>query len=67
MSQSVAEHRASAPDSVGCVIITVSDTRTPETDKSGAIMRERLTAAGHRIVGYEIVRDEPARDQSSAR
>lgn len=60
MSQSVAEHRASAPDSVGCVVITVSDTRTPETDRSGTIMRERLTAAGHRVVGYEIVRDEPA-------
>ena len=60
MSQSVQEHRASAPDSVGCAVITVSDTRTPETDRSGQIMRERLEAAGHRIVGYEIVRDEPA-------
>lgn len=60
MSQSVAEHRASAPDSVGCVVITVSDTRTHETDTSGAIMRERLTAAGHRVIGYEIVRDEPS-------
>jgi molybdopterin adenylyltransferase len=59
MSQSVAEHRARAPDSVGCVVITVSDTRTPETDKSGQIMRERLVAAGHRVIGYEIVRDEP--------
>jgi len=59
MSQSVAEHREQAPDSVGCVVITVSDTRTIETDRSGAIMRERLEAAGHTIVGYEIVQDEP--------
>ena len=59
MSQSVAEHRESAPRSVGCVVITVSDTRTAETDRSGQIMRERLEAAGHRIVGYQIVRDEP--------
>ncbi len=60
MSQSVAEHRENAPDRVGCVVVTVSDTRTVETDRSGAIMRERLEAAGHSIVGYEIVKDEPA-------
>ena len=59
VSQSVQEHRDSAPESVGCVVITVSDTRTVETDKSGQIMRERLEAVGHRIVGYEIVKDEP--------
>ena len=59
MSQSVQEHRASAPESVGCVIITVSDTRTVETDRSGQVMRERLEQTGHRIVAYEIVKDEP--------
>ncbi len=59
MSQSVNEHRDSAPNSVGCVVITVSDTRTAETDTSGAIMRERLAAAGHRVVDYRIVKDEP--------
>jgi molybdenum cofactor biosynthesis protein B len=60
VSRSVQEHRESAPDSVGCVVITVSDTRTVETDKSGQIMQERLAAAGHQIVGYEIVKDEPS-------
>ncbi len=60
MSQSVQEHREKAPESVGCVVITVSDTRTVETDRSGQIMRERLEIAGHRILGYEIVQDEPA-------
>jgi molybdenum cofactor biosynthesis protein B len=59
MSESVDEHRDSAPESVGCVVVTISDTRTPETDTSGRIMRERLTEAGHRVIGYEIVRDEP--------
>jgi molybdenum cofactor biosynthesis protein B len=59
VSQSVQEHRESAPDSVGCAVITVSDTRTPETDTSGSIMRDRLVGAGHRVVGYEIVKDEP--------
>lgn len=61
MSASVEDHRAAAPERVGCAIVTVSDTRTPETDTSGAIMRERLEAAGHAIVGYVIVKDEPAK------
>jgi len=46
-------------ESVACAIITVSDTRTAETDQSGALIRELLVKAGHRVVGYEIVRDEP--------
>jgi molybdopterin adenylyltransferase len=54
------EHKASAPRSVGCFVLTVSDTKTPETDTSGTVIRELLTAAGHRIAGSAIVRDEPA-------
>ncbi len=59
MSASVEAHREAAPDSVACAIITVSDTRTEETDKSGKIMIERLGREGHKIVSYQIVRDEP--------
>ncbi len=59
MSASTEEHRNAAPDSIGCAVITVSDTRTFETDKSGRIMTERLEQAGHRIIGYRIVPDEP--------
>jgi molybdenum cofactor biosynthesis protein B len=54
------EHRASAPKTVGCYVLTVSDTKTPETDTSGAVIRELLAAAGHRVAGAAIVRDEPA-------
>ena len=54
------EHKATAPKSVGCFVLTVSDTKNPETDTSGAVIRELLTAAGHRIAGSAIVRDEPA-------
>ena len=54
-----AKHKAAAPPSVGCFVLTVSDTKTPETDTSGALIRERLTAAGHTVVGSAIVRDEP--------
>lgn len=57
------EHKAHAPRSVGCFVLTVSDTKTPETDTSGAVIRERLEAAGHRVVGAAIVRDEPAEVQ----
>ncbi len=44
---------------VNCAIITVSDTRTPETDKSGQIIQQLLRDAGHQIVTYTIVKDEP--------
>jgi molybdenum cofactor biosynthesis protein B len=39
-------------------VITVSDTRTPETDTSGRFIAEALGVAGHRIAGPHIVRDE---------
>jgi molybdopterin adenylyltransferase len=54
------EHKATAPKTVGCFVLTVSDTKTPETDTSGTLIRELLTAAGHRVVDSRIVRDEPA-------
>ena len=54
------DHRAQAPASIACYVLTVSDTRTPETDSSGRAIRELLEAAGHTISGHAIVRDEPA-------
>lgn len=45
---------------VGCAVITVSDTRSPETDHSGHLIQAHLTAAGHSILAYHIVQDEPA-------
>ena len=39
-------------------VLTVSDTRTEETDKSGRLIVERLTAAGHELAGRAIVTDE---------
>jgi molybdenum cofactor biosynthesis protein B len=53
------EHKATAPTSIGCFVLTVSDTRTPENDTGGAVIRELLSAAGHAVVGSTIVRDEP--------
>ena len=39
-------------------VITVSDTRTEETDKSGRIIKEQMTAKGHRLERYNIVKDD---------
>src|SRR5579872_3061011 len=60
-SESTQQHREAAAERgpVACAILTVSDTRTPETDTSGAAIRERLEARGHRVVFYEVVKDEP--------
>jgi len=54
------EHKKTAPKTVGCFVLTVSDTKTAATDTSGALIRDLLTAAGHRVVDSRIVRDEPA-------
>ena len=45
---------------MGCFIVTVSDTRTPDTDTSGQAIRAMLEEAGHVVTGSTIVRDEPA-------
>ena len=57
------EHKATAPKSIGCWVLTISDTKTPETDTSGQLIRELVVGAGHRVVGSEIVRDEPTQVQ----
>ncbi len=54
------EHKeASEGRIVACAVVTVSDTRTEATDKSGAYLRETLEANGHKVVHYEILKDEP--------
>jgi hypothetical protein len=61
MSQVVAEHRADAPGSLNLAVLTVSDSRTIETDASGALIVELAEGAGHRVVDRAIVPDEPER------
>lgn len=46
---------------VSCAVVTVSDTRTVESDRSGQIIQALLTEAGHRVADYRIVPDEPDR------
>jgi molybdenum cofactor biosynthesis protein B len=53
------EHKAQGPHSVNCAVITVSDTRTIETDTGGQTVIDRLVTAGHALAHREIVPDEP--------
>jgi len=41
-------------------VMTVSDTRTPETDKSGNVLAERIETAGHKLAARTIVTDDVA-------
>lgn len=58
MSESVHQHREAAPESVRVAVLTISDTRTPETDTGGDVVEETMRGAGHEVVAREIVRDE---------
>lgn len=58
-SQSAAEHRQKAPGKVSCAVITVSDTRTLENDKSGQTAVDALEADGHLVAHRAIVPDDP--------
>ncbi|MGM0874903.1 MAG: MogA/MoaB family molybdenum cofactor biosynthesis protein [Bacillota bacterium] len=59
------EHKLEAPHSVNCKVITISDTRNEETDKSGKLIKMLLEESGHNVVEYEIVRDEKTLIRSS--
>jgi molybdopterin adenylyltransferase len=59
MSQAVTEHRQAAPQSLSLAVMTVSDTRTLQSDSSGALIVALAEAAGHRVIERAIVPDEP--------
>lgn len=52
-------HRQAAPASVPTAIVTVSDTRTLETDTGGALVETLLGEAGQPVAGRRIVKDDP--------
>jgi molybdenum cofactor biosynthesis protein B len=54
------EHRALSPALVTCTVITISDTRTPDTDASGRAVAETLEGHGHRVAQRLIVKDDEA-------
>lgn len=47
--------------SVGIAVLTVSDSRTPETDTSGAYLADAIERAGHDCVDRSIVPDDADR------
>jgi molybdenum cofactor biosynthesis protein B len=58
LSESVHQHREAAPETVRVAVLTISDTRTSETDTGGDVVEETMRGAGHEVVAREIVRDE---------
>jgi molybdenum cofactor biosynthesis protein B len=59
IGQSVAEHRTAGRGPLNLAVLTVSDTRTLETDTSGALIITLAQDAGHRVIARDIVPDEP--------
>lgn len=52
------EHRAKAPKSINCMVVTCSDSRTKETDKTGQLIIELLKKNSHQVLAYHVVKDE---------
>ena len=61
MSESVHKHREASPEEIRVAVLTISDTRTPETDTGGNVIVEHMLAAGHEVARREIVRDDALR------
>lgn len=61
MSDVVREHQSTSPQHVRCAVVTVSDSRTLETDSGGKTIVDLLQSAGHGVAAREIVPDDPTR------
>jgi molybdenum cofactor biosynthesis protein B len=57
-SQAHREH-AKGGGPIPVAIVTVSDSRTPETDTNEHFLRPQIEAAGHRVAAYRLLKDEP--------
>lgn len=55
---SVEEHKRNAEGYVTCAVITISDTRNVENDKSGKLMKDLLIGNGHQVEYYKIIKDD---------
>lgn len=54
------QHRqAAGRPELAVAVLTLSDTRTVETDSSGKLIQDLLRQAGHRVAHYSILKDEP--------
>ncbi len=59
LDKSFQPHPDPLPVAIDCAVITISDTRTPDTDRSGELIQQLLGSAGHKIGRYRIIPDEP--------
>ncbi|MEX1248179.1 MAG: molybdopterin-binding protein, partial [Anaerolineales bacterium] len=59
-SASTAKHKelAAQRGPVSLAVVTVSDSRTPETDTNGQFLRAEIERLGHQLVAYHVVKDE---------
>ena len=67
MSETVAQHKQEADGQVACAVITVSDTRTLQTDRGGDVLVEMVGSQGHTVVSRRLVPDEPDQIAASVR
>ena len=58
MSESTEKHRKASPERIRVAVLTISDTRTAETDTSGNIIIDSMQKAGHEVVYRDIVKDD---------
>ena len=63
MSESTAQHKLTANQTgpVSLAIVTISDSRTPETDVNAHYLRSQIEAMGHQVAAYHLIPDEPER------
>jgi len=57
-------HPNTGSRSIACAVVTVSDTRSHDSDRSGSCIQQLLRDAGHGVVAYEILKDEPNQIQT---
>ena len=58
MSESTEKHREASPERIRVAVLTISDTRTAETDTGGTIIVDSMQKAGHEVVYRAIVNDD---------
>ena len=56
---SAEDHKKHSRENIGFALVVVSDSKTEETDTSGALIQELIKADGHRVISYKIVKDDP--------
>ncbi|MEQ9000308.1 MAG: MogA/MoaB family molybdenum cofactor biosynthesis protein [Coleofasciculus sp. B1-GNL1-01] len=57
-------HPDTGSTAIACAVVTVSDTRSQDSDRSGSCIQQLLRDAGHTVVAYEILKDEPNQIQT---